>query len=46
MFGQSFQNHLLAAFVSLVMSSIAVGAAIAPSQVSAAPVETEIVTYA
>jgi len=44
MSGTKFHRHLLAAFVSLLMSSIAVGAAIAPAQVSAAQVE--VVTYA
>ena len=39
-----FHRHLFAAFASLLMSSIAVGAAIAPAQVSAANVE--VVTYA
>ena len=44
MSGSKFQRHLIAAFASLLMSSIAVGAAIAPAQVSAANVE--VVTYA
>jgi len=44
MSGSKFQRHLIAAFASLLMSSIAVGAAIAPAQVSAAQVE--VVTYA
>ena len=39
-----FHRHLIAAFASLLMSSIAVGAAIAPAQVSAA--NGEVVTYA
>ena len=43
MSGSKFQRHLIAAFASLLMSSIAVGAAIAPAQVSAAKVE--VVTY-
>jgi hypothetical protein len=44
MTGTKFQRHLIAAFASLLMSSIAVGAAIAPAQVSAADVK--VVTYA
>lgn len=44
MSGDKMHRHLLAAFASLLMSSIAVGAAIAPAQLSAAPVE--ILTYA
>jgi hypothetical protein len=44
MSGFKIQRHLVAAFASLLMSSIAVGAAIAPAQVSAAQVE--VVTYA
>jgi hypothetical protein len=44
MSGTKFQRHLIAAFASLLMSTIAVGAAVAPAQVSAAPVE--VVTYA
>ena len=44
MYGIKFERHLLAVFASLVMSTVAVGAAIAPAQVSAAPVE--VVTYA
>ena len=39
-----FQRHLIAAFASLLMSSIAVGAAIAPAHVAAQTVE--VVTYA
>jgi hypothetical protein len=38
-----FHRHLIAAFASLLMSSIAVGAAVAPAQVSAANVE--VVSY-
>ena len=38
-----FHRHLFAAFASLLMSTIAVGAAVAPAQVSAA--QTEVVTY-
>ena len=44
MFGPKFQQQLFAAFASLLMSSIAVGAAIAPAHVAANPVE--VVTYA
>ena len=38
-----FHRHLIAAFSSLLMSTIAVGAAVAPAQVSAA--QLEVVTY-
>ena len=38
MSGSKFQRHLIAAFASLLMSTIAVGAAVAPAQVSAATV--------
>ncbi len=44
MFGENFQHHLVAVFASLLMSSIAVGAAVAPAQVAANPIE--VVTYA
>ena len=44
MSGIKLNRHLVAAFASLLMSSIAVGAAVAPAQVSAANVE--VVTYA
>ncbi len=44
MFGLKFQHQLFVAFASLLMSSIAVGAAIAPAQVSAQNVE--FLTYA
>jgi hypothetical protein len=44
MSGSKFQSHLIAVFASLLMSTIAVGAAVTPAQVSAAPVE--VVTYA
>ncbi len=44
MFGPKFQHQMFVAFASLLMSSIAVGAAIAPAQVAAHPVE--VVTYA
>ena len=43
MSGTKFQRHLIAVFASLLMSSIAVGAAIAPAQVSAA--QLEMVSY-
>jgi hypothetical protein len=46
MSGLNFKRHLIAVVGSLMMSSIAVGAAIGPSQVAAAPLQTEIVTYA
>ena len=45
MFGPKFQHHLLAAVASLLMSSIAVGAAIAPATVANAST-VEVVTYA
>lgn len=44
MSGSKFHRHLVVAFASLLMSTIAVGAAVAPAQVSAATVE--VVTYA
>jgi hypothetical protein len=44
MSGLKFERHLLAVFASLLMSTIAVGSAVAPAEVSAAPVE--VVTYA
>jgi len=44
MSGLKIQRQILAAFASLLMSSIAVGAAIAPAQVSAT--QLEVVTYA
>jgi len=44
MSGLKFHRHLLAAFASLLMSTIAVAAAISPTPVSAANVE--VVTYA
>jgi hypothetical protein len=43
MAGSKFQRHLIAAVASILMSTIAVGAAVAPAQVSAA--QTEVVTY-
>ena len=45
MFGPKFRNRLIAAVGALMMSSIALGAALAPSQVAAAPL-ADIVTYA
>ena len=44
MSGSNFQRHLIAVFAALLTSTIAVGAAVAPAQVSAADVE--VVTYA
>lgn len=44
MSGLKFERHLIAAFAALLMSSIAVGAAIAPADVSATTLE--VVTYA
>ena len=44
MSGFKFERHLIAAFAALLMSTIAVGAAVAPAQVSATPLE--VVTYA
>lgn len=44
MSGLTFQSRLLVAFASLLMSSIAVGAAITPAPLSAA--QMEVVTYA
>jgi len=44
MTGSNFQRQLIAVFASLLMSTIAVGAAVAPAEVSAAPVE--VLTYA
>jgi len=35
MFGSNVQRHLVAAFAALLMSTIAVGAAVAPAAVSA-----------
>jgi hypothetical protein len=43
MSGLKFERHLIAVFASLLMSAIAVGAAVAPAQVSATPLE--VVTY-
>ena len=44
MSGFKYQRQLIAAFAALLMSTIAVGAAVAPAQVSATPLE--VVTYA
>jgi hypothetical protein len=44
MFGHKYQHQLFAVVASLLMSSIAVGAAIAPAQVAASPVK--VFTYA
>jgi len=46
MFGLNIQRHLFAAIASLLVSSVAVGSAVLPSQVAAAPLGAEIVTYA
>jgi len=43
MFGRKFQDQLFAAVAALLMSSIAVGAAVAPAHVSAQT--TEVLTY-
>lgn len=43
MSGLKFERHLLAVVASLLMSTIAVGSAVAPAEVSAAPVQ--VVTY-
>jgi hypothetical protein len=45
MSGSKFHSHLIAAFASLLMSTIAIGSAVAPAQVSAAT-SVEVVTYA
>nr|WP_294848005.1 hypothetical protein [uncultured Sphingomonas sp.] len=45
MSGLTLNRRLVVAFASLLMSSIAVSAAISPSPVSAAPT-VEVVTYA
>ena len=44
MSGFKIERQLIAAFAALLMSSIAIGAAVAPAQVSATPLE--VVTYA
>ncbi|HEY0629986.1 MAG TPA: hypothetical protein VGD23_11735 [Sphingomicrobium sp.] len=44
MSGLKIERHLIAAFAALLMSTIAVGAAVTPAEVSATPVE--VVTYA
>ena len=44
MSGLKFQNRLMVAFASLLMSSIAVSSAISPAPLSASQVE--VVTYA
>jgi hypothetical protein len=43
MSGQKFSHHLFAAVAALLMSSIAVGAAVAPDQVAATSVK--VVSY-
>jgi len=45
MFGETFKRNLLAAIASVLVSSIAVGSAVLPSQVAAAPIGAEIVSY-
>lgn len=45
MSGNTLNRRLVVAFASLLMSSIAVSAAISPSPVTAAPT-VEVVTYA
>ena len=44
MSGSKLNSHLIAVFASLLLSTIAIGAAVAPAEVSASPVE--VVTYA
>lgn len=44
MFGPKFQHHLFAAVAAILMSSIAVGAAVAPDQIAAGSVK--VLTYA
>jgi len=44
MSGLKIERQLIAAFAALLMSTIAVGAAVAPAQVSATSLE--VVTYA
>ena len=44
MSGSKFHRNLVAAFASLLMSTIAVGAAVAPAEASATSVE--VITYA
>jgi len=46
MSGLNFKRHLIAMVGSLLMSSIAVGAAVGPAQVAASPTNAQIVTYA
>lgn len=43
MFAQKFSHHLFAALAAVLMSSIAVGAAVAPDQVAATSVK--VVSY-
>lgn len=43
MFGQKFSHQLLVAFAALLMSSIAVGATVAPEGIAAASVN--VVSY-
>ena len=46
MSGLSFKRHVFAAVASLLMSVIAVGAAVAPSTAASAASNSGIVTYA
>ena len=46
MSGLNLKRRLVAMFGALLVSSIAVGAAVGPAQVAAAPLNTEILTYA
>lgn len=46
MSGLNVKRQLVAVFGSLLMSSIAIGAAVGPAQVAAHPTQTEILTYA
>lgn len=46
MFGSNVQRNILTAIASLLVSSVAIGSAVLPSQVAAAPINAEIVTYA
>ena len=46
MSGLSFKRHVIAAVASLLMSVVAVGAAVAPSTAASAASITGIITYA
>ncbi len=43
MFGQKISHHLFAAVAALLMSSIAIGAAVAPEQITATSVK--VISY-